>query len=272
MEKQEQEIELIDYLNVIWKRRWLILGGTLLSAVSALLFGLSVPKMYEVSRTLRIGKLPSTKSLIEDRETVVARMKDQRVLNILGEKLHLGLTTKEIVDLVSIDDKVNPHVRYTVRAHDAQRATSIADGLAEYIIKVHRPIFERELQIAKEYEAEFTANIHRVETQNRKLERKLEKAMEGPNFDPVAVEVIQANIGEREQYLAQLRNKLKRVRLARSRFNNTSVITADLLEQLINPRVKLNVALGTMLGLMIFTFLAFFLEYLENVRIRSRRE
>ena len=33
----EDEINLIDYLRVLWKRKWLIIGGTLICAMSRLL-------------------------------------------------------------------------------------------------------------------------------------------------------------------------------------------------------------------------------------------
>jgi uncharacterized protein involved in exopolysaccharide biosynthesis len=56
--RDEQEIELIDYLIVIWKRKGLIIGGTLISVLTALVVDLSMPKLYKVSRTLKIGRLP----------------------------------------------------------------------------------------------------------------------------------------------------------------------------------------------------------------------
>ena len=55
---EDHEVELIDYLNVVWKRKYLIIGGTLVTAVAALVLSLAMPKTYEVSRTLKIGRLP----------------------------------------------------------------------------------------------------------------------------------------------------------------------------------------------------------------------
>ncbi len=58
---EEQEIELIDYLNVIWKRKGLIIGGTLVVAAAALVVSLLMPKIYEASVTLLVteSKIPS---------------------------------------------------------------------------------------------------------------------------------------------------------------------------------------------------------------------
>ena len=42
----EEEIELLDYLVVVVRRRWLVLWGTVLCGVAAGLLGLSQPRMY----------------------------------------------------------------------------------------------------------------------------------------------------------------------------------------------------------------------------------
>ncbi len=59
--QEEQEIDLIDYLNVIWKRKGLIIGGTLVAAAVALVVSLRMPKTYEASVTLLVteSKIPS---------------------------------------------------------------------------------------------------------------------------------------------------------------------------------------------------------------------
>ena len=159
---EQQEVELIDYLKVIWKRKGLIMGGTLVAAAAALVVSLSMPKTYEVSRTLKIGRLPGSISsgrvtegkLIETQDDVIARLNDHRILRTAVEKIHPGLTSTEMNSLVSIGRKTNPNVHYTVQANDPEVGRQIADQLAEYIIKVHRPIFDIGLQIAKSYEAE----------------------------------------------------------------------------------------------------------------------
>ncbi|MEE9138719.1 MAG: Wzz/FepE/Etk N-terminal domain-containing protein, partial [candidate division NC10 bacterium] len=66
---EQNEVELIDYLNVVWKRKGLIIGGTLVVAAAALVVSLSMPKLYEVSHTLKIGQYAS-----ETREDVMQHL------------------------------------------------------------------------------------------------------------------------------------------------------------------------------------------------------
>ncbi len=264
MEEQEREIEVIDYLNVIWKRKGLIVGGTLVAAAAALAVSLSMPKTYEVSRTLKIGVLPGM--IIESRESVIGRLTDDRVLKMVMEKVHSELGNMEMGGEVSIDTKTNPNVRYIVQSDDPQGATRIADRLAGYIIKVHKLRYGRELQIAKEYEAELTVTIRKVGAEIQSMRMILKKVMKAPKVDAPAV-ILQANVEDRERNLADLRRELKESRVSRLRSENTSVIAVGPPpKHPIKPRVKLNVMLAGTLGLMMFTFLAFFLEYFANVR------
>jgi len=52
---QEDEINLIDYLRVIWKWKWLIIGGTLICAVVAGVISPEMPKTYEVTMAIEPG-------------------------------------------------------------------------------------------------------------------------------------------------------------------------------------------------------------------------
>lgn len=270
----EQEVEVIDYLKVIWKRKGLIIGGTLLASATALVVSLSLPKTYQTSRTLKIGRLPSTVSkgefiegkLIEKREDVIDRLKDHRALATVIEELHLGVTTKKLQASISIDTKYNPHVRYTVQASDPEIVTQIADGLADYIIKVHRPLFEKGMEIPKEYEAELALNIRSAEERIHSIKNILSKKMDqDPDIDFSTV--LEATIEDRERRLVGLRRELKLARLSQLGSENTSVIAADAPpHHPVKPWVTLNVVLAGTLGLVVFTFVGFFLEYLEEAR------
>ena len=61
--------------------------------------------------------------------------------------------------------------------------------------------------------------------------------------------------------------------LVASRVNDLKIVDRAVIPQgPVKPRVKRNVVLGGTLGLMMFTFLAFFLEYLQDVRRGSRQK
>ncbi|MBL7196271.1 MAG: hypothetical protein ISS64_08275 [Desulfobacterales bacterium] len=51
----EDEINLIDYLRVLWKWKWLIIAGTLICAVVAAVISFQTPKIYEISTVIKSG-------------------------------------------------------------------------------------------------------------------------------------------------------------------------------------------------------------------------
>ena len=79
----DDEIELIDYLRVLWKWKWLIVMGTFLCALAAFIYGFTHPavKMYKVSTFIEInpkvtGPPDKIKSGIESGIFDVQIMKD----------------------------------------------------------------------------------------------------------------------------------------------------------------------------------------------------
>ncbi len=53
----EDEIELIDLLRVIWKWKYLIIGGTLVCAIAAMVISSIMPKIYRIETIIRPGIL-----------------------------------------------------------------------------------------------------------------------------------------------------------------------------------------------------------------------
>ncbi len=99
------------------------------------------------------------------------------------------------------------------------------------------------------------------------MKKVLTRITETLEVDAPAVILLQANIEDRERSLADFRRELKESRLSRLGSENTSVIAADAPpKHAVKPRIKLNVVLAGTLGLMGFTFIAFFLEYIEKAR------
>ncbi len=274
---EEQEVELIDYLNVIWKRKWLILGGTLLATVIALAVSLSKPKAYEVSRSLKIGVVQG--KAVESREAVIKRFEDERVFADAIKQFQLDITPEEMAEgFISVKKTTrgspDPHVRYTVRAPDPQLATRLADWFAKRVGASHKWIFDRRMEIARAYAAKLKATVPRVEADVAGIERTLQGLMSAPEVNAPAVILLQVNIDNRQARLQNLRRELHVLRLSLlpPDSENTTTISSDVLPQRpVNPRVKMNVVLAGTLGLLLFTFLSFFMEYLAKVR-RERSE
>src|SRR5437660_4991 len=52
----DHEVELIDYLRILWKWKWSIIGGTLLFVLLGLVFSMSATKTYKATATLLVAE------------------------------------------------------------------------------------------------------------------------------------------------------------------------------------------------------------------------
>ncbi len=89
----EDEINLIDYLKVLWKWKWLIIAGTLICAVAAAVISSQMPKIYRVATVIEPGIIGL------DNSGNYIYMDSQ---NISG-KINEGSYNKSIKKLLNID-------------------------------------------------------------------------------------------------------------------------------------------------------------------------
>ena len=89
----EDEINLIDYLRVLWKWKWLIVAGTLICAVVAAVISLRMPEIYEVSTVIEPGIIGVDNS---------GNYTYMNSKNISG-KINEGAYNKSIKKLLNID-------------------------------------------------------------------------------------------------------------------------------------------------------------------------
>ncbi|MEA3239099.1 MAG: Wzz/FepE/Etk N-terminal domain-containing protein, partial [Candidatus Bipolaricaulota bacterium] len=54
----EYEVDLIDYLRVMWKGKWIILGVFVAAVAVALIISLRTPNQYEAQAVVRLNPLP----------------------------------------------------------------------------------------------------------------------------------------------------------------------------------------------------------------------
>jgi len=85
-EEFEDEIELIDYLRVVWEWKWLIIVGTLLCIFAAAIYGFTRPvvKMYKVSALIEIDPQAKLDPLDKIKSMIEYGIFNQQILNDLS--------------------------------------------------------------------------------------------------------------------------------------------------------------------------------------------
>ena len=91
-DSNEDEIELMDLLLVLWKWKYLILIGTLVCAVAAAVISLQMDKVYSIQTVLQPGRLKVT----EDGKTIF---------------ISSANTIKAIIEAGTFDDRILSKVK-----------------------------------------------------------------------------------------------------------------------------------------------------------------
>lgn len=96
MEPHENEVELIDYLNILWKRRWLIIIPTVLLALAAGIVSFLQPPRWEVDIILQPSKFfvqtqqgEFKEVLVTEPKQIAGQINQQSYDRLLGAELNL---------------------------------------------------------------------------------------------------------------------------------------------------------------------------------------
>lgn len=281
--KEAEEVELIDYLRVIWRRRKLVFLMPALSVIIAGVVSLMLPPLYEATAQVRIGRVWEKE--IESPYLIVERVDSDAFLSRVIEQVNLPTTPyrmkkgnvveARVLEGGSTGQKVPLLISIQAHANDPKQAVEIANTVASILTEDHKRRFEEKLNEYLAYEKELSREVVRIEEQMRDLENMIKKQQMNPSVNAPSVILLQAQLEQKNAQFLNFKKELKDVRIN----NTSSIITEDskliappiLPKESINPRIKLNMAVAGAVSLFLTLILAFFLEYLDQVRIRENK-
>jgi len=138
MEQYENEVELIEYLNVLWKRRWLIIVPTVLLALVAGIVSFLIPPKWEIDAIIQPGKyfVQSAAGTF----TEVVGMDPKQLVGQINQGSYIRLTSAEL----NLDPRKFPKVkaenlpgtnlvRVSLRTGETDKARTILNALFQQI-------------------------------------------------------------------------------------------------------------------------------------------
>ena len=138
MEEYKDEIELMDYLNVIWKKKWLIILPTLFCVVIVGIISFRLPHIWEVDAIIQPSKILVKTEQGQFEEVVVVSPKQivgqisQEVYNrLIGAELNLDIRTFPTLKAENLRD--TNLVRVSVREKDTEKAKLILSSLFNHL-------------------------------------------------------------------------------------------------------------------------------------------
>ena len=139
---EEMEIDLKEYLDIIWSKKWLILGITLLATlISGLVSFFVLQPVYEASTTIMIGKSNTSEQSIKYDDVMLNQklvntyseiIKSNTVLEEVVSNLKLGQSATQLKENVTVNPIGDTEIiEIKVNNSDPVLATNIANDLSE---------------------------------------------------------------------------------------------------------------------------------------------
>ena len=291
---REDEIDLIDILQILWKRKVMIICLPLFLAIAAGVVTMMLPQIYKITAIVEPAKDADGKpvELSEAiRENILGGAYDQQLM-----KKNNLLAGDDLEWMVQIP-KGTSLLKVSLESDKPELAVSLLNDLLSLVsariedrLQVEKQRIRNDIQLAKITHKGQLENIklltaQTLETADRigDLETARKNALASRSSDAMSVLLYSNEIQGQQMYLNELQLKQKEAeqhvessaiaventRLKLSQIKGTNINKNPTVpEKPIKPKKVLIVALALMVGLVGSTLLAFLLEYVSNERQR----
>ena len=140
MDEYEDEFVLMDYLNVIWKRKWLIVVPTLFLVIAVGIISFLLPKQWEIDAIIVPSKFLIQTEQGEFKEIMVVDPK--QIANQINKKSYDHLIVSELnLDIMEFPKLKAENIRDTklvqvsIRENDVEKAKLILHSLFNHLNK-----------------------------------------------------------------------------------------------------------------------------------------
>ena len=307
MNEYENEIELIDYLNVLWKRKWLIIIPTFVLLVAVGVYSFFLPQVWEVDAIIQPSQY--TLQTIDGTYKEILTANPKQIAEQINEALYnhiiaaeLNLDIREIPKLKAENSKNSKLVKISTKANDVEKAKLILYSLFKHLkgdldkkvdvemkgIEEEIKAYKNKLNIIKQRKKEIEKEMSDIRKRIESLEKEQRLSLKKENrseSESLAILLYSNEIQQSLQYYSELNELLSEKKIEeedvnleignlnerKGRIDYTQLIKEPTSSfSPVSPKKKRNVLIAGILGLMIFTVLTFFLEYIEKQKLKTK--
>ena len=268
-EIQEEEIDLREYINVLLKRKGIIILIFLIAVIiAALVSYFAISPVYQASTVFSVAKIDG-RPVINITEALEI-MKSNVVLDEVINRMDLEETAKQLNPQITTESiKGTNFVKVSVAADSPKKAKSLVENIEKVFIEQNQSeyqekvkLVEDRLKIIEEQITEFEKNIQEIEKTKKKIAVS-EELTEGERQFQTSLLLI-SSVTERELYNT-LSEQANGVKVSLKDCEDFEIINyAQLPTSPIKPNTKLNILIAGVLGLFVGIFVAFFLEFWQK--------
>ena len=262
---QEEEVSIREYINIIIKRRKVILTIFFIFISIAIITSLLIPRVYEINSTIRLGSIDK---LLINKDEAKEIMLNQNLLFSIIEGLGINkIDVEHFKKYIKIEDVKDTNLlTIKIRYSNVAKAFKINDEISAPLISQGQSIYQERISIINIRLKELFAQIEKV---SGDIERTQKLIIEVPNTPSVSqseeslrILLLQNSLPTYETYLTSLKNERYGLQLLLSDAKEFKIIESPITpKHAIWPNKRKIVAMSGMIGLISGLFFAFFMEY-----------
>jgi len=268
---QEERIDLRDYINILLKRKRIIILIFLIAIIAAAIvsyFTISPSPIYKSSITFSVAQIDD-QAVINITESLEI-MKSSVFLNEVINRMDLKTSVEQLKSKIEVKNlKGTNFIEISVVDNSPEKAKNTAENITEVFIEQNQgkylekiKLVEDRLKALEEQIIEFEKNIDEIEKVKKKIAVSKELSEVERQFQISLL--LSSLVAERELY-NDLSNRANILRANLKDCEDFKIINyTQLTITPPEPNKKLNILIAGVLGLFIGIFTAFFMEFWQK--------
>jgi len=268
-EIQEEEIDLREYINVLLKRKGIIILIFLIAVITAAIVSYFVlTPIYQSSSTFRIARVDNVPvlNISESLELI----KGNQILNEAAKNMNLDASTFPLKPQINSENLPGTNfIKINVEANTPIEAKKLAENIVEIFIKENQSKYLEKIKLIEdkleelEYRmVELGENISEIEKAKKTITASKELSEAEKQFQ---VSLLLSSSSTTQKLYSDLTEQIYALQERLSSCEDFKIINyAQLSTAPIKPNKKLNILIAGVLGLFVGIFVAFFLEFWQK--------
>jgi len=268
------EIDLKEYLYILWKNKLLIISIIVLSVLGAFLFSnYFMTNIYTVSTSVRLTNLSN--SIYSNGNAVARVIKSRNFIEEVQSQYDLDLNTDYInrllsdqSDFLTISINDEQFIEITVKGEEPETITKVSDSLANHLIT----LTEEDINIQKEMMREHISSLEQEKDTIMELNNDINniiKNISETEASQMEINYLQNTLMDIKKSINEFSlNTLNQIFSIRDNLNNITsaqfISEAELPENPSEPNIKLNLAIAFVLGVFLAIFIVFIKQFLKG--------
>jgi len=261
------EINLRDCINIIIKRKKVVLSIFITSVVIGIIASFLMPKIYEMSVNIQLASLKDT--LITKEEARQKILNSDLLIPVIQE-VGIKLDVESLKKIIRIEDIKNTNLlSIKIKYRDSDIALVILKKITASFISEMQPLYENNKSLLKkrieELDSEIQDVLSDIEITQKNLKRLLDSESHSDLDANFKTFLIQNYLPSYMNHLFDLRNEKNKLSLVLINAKNLELLDlSPKPKHPVRPNKTLNLFISITMGLIGGMIWAFFMEYWEK--------